>query len=59
MCNVQSFWVGWATIAGWLTSVTTEGFFAGECHRAILFLGSWRALAVDDSGGLDKHERAC
>ncbi len=24
----QSFWVGWTNIAGWLTLVTTEGFFA-------------------------------
>lgn len=26
----QSFWVGWTSIAGWLTLVTTEGFFAGK-----------------------------
>lgn len=31
----MSFWVGWTSIAGWLTLVTTEGFFGGEYYRIL------------------------
>lgn len=29
----QSYLVGWINIAGWLTLITTEAFFAGVCSH--------------------------
>ncbi|KAI1637028.1 amino acid/polyamine transporter I [Biscogniauxia mediterranea] len=35
-----SFWVGWTNIAGWLTLVTTEGFFAAQFVQAAAVVAS-------------------
>lgn len=43
----KSFWVGWTNIAGWLTLVTTEGFFA--CQYTIdMRVYSYRSEAHTD-----------
>ncbi|KAI0017029.1 choline transport protein [Xylariomycetidae sp. FL0641] len=36
----MSFWVGWTNIAGWLTLVTTEGFFAAQFVQAAAVIAS-------------------
>ncbi|KAI0377270.1 amino acid transporter [Hypomontagnella monticulosa] len=36
----MSFWVGWTNIAGWLTLVTTEGFFAAQFIQAAAVIAS-------------------
>ncbi|KAI0454355.1 choline transport protein [Xylaria acuta] len=36
----MSFWVGWTNIAGWLTLVTTEGFFCAQFIQAAAVLAS-------------------
>ncbi|KAI0156971.1 choline transport protein [Xylariaceae sp. FL1272] len=36
----MSFWVGWTNIAGWLTLVTTEGFFCAQFIQAAANLAS-------------------
>ncbi|KAI0896505.1 amino acid transporter [Annulohypoxylon nitens] len=36
----MSFWVGWTNIAGWLTLVTTEGFFAAQFIQAATVIAS-------------------
>ncbi|KAL7622820.1 hypothetical protein AAE478_006499 [Parahypoxylon ruwenzoriense] len=36
----MSFWVGWTNIAGWLTLVTTEGFFASQFIQAAAVIAS-------------------
>ncbi|KAI0908172.1 choline transport protein [Ustulina deusta] len=36
----MSFWVGWTNIAGWLTLVTTEGFFCAQFIQAAVVLAS-------------------
>ncbi|KAI1332813.1 choline transport protein [Xylariaceae sp. FL0255] len=36
----MSFWVGWTNIAGWLTLVTTEGFFCAQFIQAAIVLAS-------------------
>ncbi|KUJ22950.1 amino acid permease [Mollisia scopiformis] len=49
-----SFWVGWTSIAGWLTLVTTEGFFAAQFISAGAVIGSngtyqikqWRTFLI-------------
>ncbi|KAF2001725.1 amino acid transporter [Amniculicola lignicola CBS 123094] len=38
--KVVSFWVGWTSIAGWLTLVTTEGFFSAQFFSAAGVVGS-------------------
>ncbi|KAI0885747.1 amino acid transporter [Annulohypoxylon maeteangense] len=38
--RVVSFWVGWTNIAGWLTLVTTEGFFAAQFIQAAAVIAS-------------------
>ncbi|TRX92040.1 hypothetical protein FHL15_007137 [Xylaria flabelliformis] len=35
-----SFWVGWTNIAGWLTLVTTEGFFCAQFIQAAIVIAS-------------------
>ncbi|KAF8866182.1 choline transport protein [Acephala macrosclerotiorum] len=41
-----SFWVGWISIAGWLTLVTTEGFFAAQFASAVAVIGSNGAYEI-------------
>ncbi|TGJ81469.1 hypothetical protein E0Z10_g7296 [Xylaria hypoxylon] len=36
----MSFWVGWTNIAGWLTLVTTEGFFCAQFIQAAAVVAS-------------------
>ncbi|KAI1816332.1 choline transport protein [Poronia punctata] len=36
----MSFWVGWTNIAGWLTLVTTEGFFCAQFIQAAAVIAS-------------------
>ncbi|KAI0205836.1 choline transport protein [Astrocystis sublimbata] len=36
----MSFWVGWTNIAGWLTLVTTEGFFSAQFIQAAAVIAS-------------------
>ena len=38
--KVASFWTGWTAIVGWLTLVTTEGFFAAQFFSAAGVIGS-------------------
>ena len=38
--KVVSFWTGWTAIVGWLTLVTTEGFFAAQFFSAAGVVGS-------------------
>ncbi|KAF2114462.1 choline transport protein [Lophiotrema nucula] len=38
--NSISFWVGWTSIAGWLTLVTTEAFFSAQFFSAAGVIGS-------------------
>ncbi|GAM34453.1 hypothetical protein TCE0_015r02044 [Talaromyces pinophilus] len=38
--KILSFWVGWTNIAGWLTLVTTEGFFASQFISAAAVIAS-------------------
>ncbi|KAF2797977.1 amino acid transporter [Melanomma pulvis-pyrius CBS 109.77] len=38
--NSVSFWVGWTSIAGWLTLVTTEAFFSAQFFSAAAVIGS-------------------
>ncbi|KAI1085043.1 amino acid transporter [Whalleya microplaca] len=38
--KAMSFWVGWTSIAGWLTLVTTEGFFAAQFIQAAAVIAS-------------------
>lgn len=38
--NSASFWVGWTSIAGWLTLVTTEAFFSAQFFSAAAVIGS-------------------
>ena len=38
--KTMSFWIGWTSIAGWLTLVTTEGFFAAQFVSAAAVMGS-------------------
>ncbi|KAI1643576.1 amino acid transporter [Daldinia loculata] len=42
----MSFWVGWTNIAGWLTLVTTEGFFAAQFISAAAVIASNGAYAI-------------
>ena len=42
----QSFWVGWTNIAGWVTLVTTEGFFAAQFISAAAVLASNGAYVI-------------
>ncbi|KAI8959859.1 amino acid transporter [Daldinia sp. FL1419] len=43
----MSFWVGWTNIAGWLTLVTTEGFFAAQFISAAAVIASNGAYAIE------------
>lgn len=38
--KIYSFWVGWISITGWLTLVTTEGFFCAQFISAASNLAS-------------------
>ncbi|KAI0108178.1 amino acid transporter [Daldinia grandis] len=44
----MSFWVGWTNIAGWLTLVTTEGFFAAQFISAAAVIASNGAYAIEE-----------
>ncbi|KAK6951328.1 hypothetical protein Daesc_007861 [Daldinia eschscholtzii] len=46
--KVISFWVGWTNIAGWLTLVTTEGFFAAQFISAAAVIASNGAYAIEE-----------
>ncbi|KAH8660311.1 amino acid/polyamine transporter I [Xylariales sp. PMI_506] len=43
----MSFWVGWTNIAGWLTLVTTEGFFAAQFISAAIVIASNRTYEIE------------
>ncbi|KAH8889439.1 amino acid transporter [Thozetella sp. PMI_491] len=45
--NILSFWVGWTNIAGWLTLVTTEGFFASQFISAAAVIASDGAYEIE------------
>ncbi|KAI1465941.1 amino acid transporter [Daldinia caldariorum] len=45
--RAMSFWVGWTNIAGWLTLVTTEGFFAAQFISAAAVIASNGAYAIE------------
>ncbi|KAI0134651.1 amino acid/polyamine transporter I [Xylariales sp. AK1849] len=45
--NLMSFWVGWTSIAGWLTLVTTEGFFAAQFISAAAVIASNDAYEIE------------
>ncbi|KEF58804.1 uncharacterized protein A1O9_03647 [Exophiala aquamarina CBS 119918] len=42
----MSFWVGWINIAGWLTLITTEAFFAAQFISAAAVIGSDGAYVI-------------
>ncbi|KAK5281076.1 hypothetical protein LTR99_002728 [Exophiala xenobiotica] len=42
----MSFWVGWINIAGWLTLITTEAFFAAQFISAAAVVGSNGAYVI-------------
>ncbi|KAF7562630.1 hypothetical protein G7046_g1509 [Stylonectria norvegica] len=44
--KLMSFWVGWTNIAGWLTLVTTEGFFASQFISAAAVIASDGAYEI-------------
>ncbi|PVH78700.1 choline transport protein [Cadophora sp. DSE1049] len=52
--KTMGFWVGWTSLAGWLTLVTTEGFFAAQFLSAAAVIGSngsyeitqWRTFLI-------------
>ncbi|KAI0473271.1 amino acid/polyamine transporter I [Xylariaceae sp. FL0804] len=46
----MSFWVGWTNIAGWLTLVTTEGFFAAQFIQAAAVLASGGTYQIKQWG---------
>ncbi|KAI0838749.1 amino acid transporter [Hypoxylon sp. FL0890] len=43
----MSFWVGWTNIAGWLTLVTTEGFFAAQFIQAAAVIASNGSYTIE------------
>ncbi|KAI1380981.1 amino acid transporter [Hypoxylon crocopeplum] len=43
----MSFWVGWTNIAGWLTLVTTEGFFAAQFVQAAAVIASGGTYEIE------------
>ncbi|KAI1501940.1 amino acid/polyamine transporter I [Biscogniauxia marginata] len=43
----MSFWVGWTNIAGWLTLVTTEGFFAAQFIQAAAVIASGGTYVIE------------
>ncbi|CAJ2502377.1 Uu.00g097710.m01.CDS01 [Anthostomella pinea] len=43
----NSFWVGWTNIAGWLTLVTTEGFFAAQFIQAAAVIASGGTYVIE------------
>ncbi|KAH8691560.1 amino acid/polyamine transporter I [Talaromyces proteolyticus] len=43
----MSFWVGWTSIAGWLTLVTTEGFFAAQFISAAAVMASNNRYVIE------------
>ncbi|OKL64191.1 hypothetical protein UA08_01001 [Talaromyces atroroseus] len=45
--KILSFWVGWANIAGWLTLVTTEGFFASQFISAAAVIASNGSYVIE------------
>ncbi|KAI5858219.1 amino acid transporter [Durotheca rogersii] len=45
--KVMSFWVGWTNIAGWLTLVTTEGFFGAQFIQAAAVIASGGGYAIE------------
>lgn len=44
----MSFWVGWTSIAGWLTLVTTEGFFAAQFVQAASVIASGGSYEIEE-----------
>ncbi|KAI2625099.1 amino acid transporter [Hypoxylon sp. NC1633] len=46
----MSFWVGWTNIAGWLTLVTTEGFFAAQFIQAAAVIASGGTYEIEKWG---------
>jgi choline transport protein len=56
-----SFCCGWANIAGWLTLVTTEAFFAAQFLSAAAVIGSGGSYVIEPwkvSIPMDKFLRA-
>ncbi|KAF2011870.1 amino acid transporter [Aaosphaeria arxii CBS 175.79] len=45
--NSVSFWCGWTNIAGWLTLVTTEAFFAAQFISAAAVVGSGGSYVIE------------
>ncbi|KAI1778092.1 amino acid transporter [Hypoxylon cercidicola] len=43
----MSFWVGWVNIAGWLTLVTTEGFFGAQFVQAAAVIASGGTYEIE------------
>ncbi|KAI0179335.1 amino acid transporter [Hypoxylon sp. FL1284] len=43
----MSFWVGWTNIAGWLTLVTTEGFFGAQFVQAAAVIASGGTYEIE------------